>query len=214
MKVIDGEMYGISRIDSETYHTHAWRVSLRRRGKMLVKNFPDKKHGSKTEALVFAKAHRDEMLAKYPPITRKEFSSALRSNNNTGITGVYKYSKKYSLANGNEAESWYWEAHWPTERGESSSERFSVNEYGEDMARGMAIRAREKGMKGVEGLFWASERGELAAAPTAVADNKRTRRAEQPAARSRKTVNGFDPRAWMTPFWLGKPFGKSLENNG
>jgi len=59
-------------------------------------------------------------------------------------------------------ESWYWEAHWPTERGESESERFSVNRYGDKTARAMAIRARNKGMEAVEGVFWASERGNVA----------------------------------------------------
>ena len=38
-------MYGISRIDDDSDRTHAWRVSLRRRGKALVKNFADKKYG-------------------------------------------------------------------------------------------------------------------------------------------------------------------------
>jgi hypothetical protein len=30
-------MYGISRIDDEKHRTHAWRVSLRRQGKMHIK---------------------------------------------------------------------------------------------------------------------------------------------------------------------------------
>ena len=42
-------MYGISRIDDYVHRTHAWRVSLCRRGKRLVKNFPDKKHGGKNK---------------------------------------------------------------------------------------------------------------------------------------------------------------------
>lgn len=39
--------------------------------------------------------------------------------------------------------------------------RFSVKEYGDDIARAMAIRARERGIAEVEGVFWASERGEV-----------------------------------------------------
>ena len=152
-------MYGISRIDDEVHRTHAWRVSLRRRGQMFVKNFPDKKCGSKRKALQQAKVYRDHILNKYPPITRKEFSSTLRSNNVSGITGVYRYAKKYTLADSSEVECWYWEAHWPTEPGESKSERFSINDYGEDIARAMAIRARERGLAQVQGVYWASERG-------------------------------------------------------
>ncbi len=156
-------MYGISRIDDDIHRTHAWRVSLRRRGKGHVKNFPDKKYGGKRKALQLAKIHRDEIVAKHPPITRKEFSAIIRSNNNSGTTGVYRYAKRYFLTNGQEVETWYWEAHWPTERGQYQSVRFSVSEFGEDIARAKALRARTKGMRAVEGVFWASERGAIAA---------------------------------------------------
>jgi len=153
-------MYGITRIDDNSYYTHAWRVSLRRRGKSLVKNFPDKKHGGKRDALAAAKKYRDQLLEQYPPLTRKEFASIRRRNNKTGITGVYRYAKKYRLADGRENECWYWEAHWPTESGQHESVSYSVNNYGEDLARRLAIRARERGVNQVQGVFWASERGE------------------------------------------------------
>ena len=158
-------MYGISRIDDNSHKTHAWRVSLRRRGKALVKNFPDKKYGGNRNALAAAKNYRDQLLEEYPPLTRKEFASVRRRNNKTGITGVYRYAKKYRLADGREKESWYWEAHWPTESGQHESVNYSVNNYGEDLARRLAIRARERGMQHVQGVFWASERGERCTSP-------------------------------------------------
>ncbi|TCO78616.1 AP2 domain-containing protein [Chromatocurvus halotolerans] len=153
-------MYGISRIDDDTHYTHAWRVSLRRRGKALVKNFPDKKYGGKRGALAAARKYRDQLLEQYPPLTRKEFASIRRCNNKTGITGVYRYAKKYRLADGREKEHWYWEAHWPTESGQHESVSYSVNNYGEDLARHLAIRARQRGVSQVQGIFWASERAE------------------------------------------------------
>ncbi|MEL7047228.1 MAG: hypothetical protein AAGL66_19770 [Pseudomonadota bacterium] len=152
-------MYGVSRIDDDRYHTHAWRVSLRRRGKKLVKNFPDKKHGGRCNALKKAQTYRDQLLENYPPITRQEFSRLPRSHNTSGITGVYRYAKKYTLADGREKESWYWEAHWPTDSGRYETVNFAVNKFGEDLARRLAVRAREEGLQQVEGVFWASERG-------------------------------------------------------
>jgi hypothetical protein len=154
-------MYGISRIDDDYHNTHAWRVSLRRRGKALVKNFPDKKYGGKPDALAAARKYRDQLLEQYPPLTRKEFASLRRRNNKSGITGVYRYAKKYRLADGREREHCYWEAHWPTEAGCYESVRYSVNNYGEDLARRHAVRARERGLSQVQGVFWASERGEM-----------------------------------------------------
>ena len=157
MKKRSNAMYGISRVDDEVYRAHAWRVSLRRRGKMHVKNFPDKTWGGKRRALSAAKSHRDSVLQSHPPLTRKEFSGAKRAHNNSGITGVYTYAKKYRLADSREMETWYWEAHWPTRPGESQTARFSVKTYGEERARQLAIEAREAGMRKLEGVFWASE---------------------------------------------------------
>lgn len=154
-------MYGISRIDDFVYRTHAWRVSLTRRGQKLVKNFSDKKWGGKAKALKAAKLHRDELLLAYPPLSRKDFAAGKRRNNRTGITGVYTYAKRYTLRDGTEKETWYWEANWPTERGESAHAAFSVKRFGETKAREMAIRAREQGLRALTGVFWASERGEI-----------------------------------------------------
>ena len=153
-------MYGISRIDDDQYRTHAWRVSLRRKGKMHVKNFPDKKHGGKRKALKLAKEFRDHIIDKYPPITRKQFCKVIRKNNNTGISGVCTYGKPYTLKDGTIKEIRYWEANWPDENNQNISLSFSVNTYGESVARHMAIKARERGIRKVQGVFWASERGQ------------------------------------------------------
>lgn len=152
-------MYGISRIDDDVYRTHAWRVSLCRRGQRLVKNFADKKWGGKGKALAGAKQYRDELLTKYPPLSRTEFCAILRSNNKSGTTGVYKYAKPFTLKNGTVKKNWYWEATWPTGSSEQAHRAFSVNEYGEEKARQMALSARKKALRGVDGAFWASARG-------------------------------------------------------
>jgi len=104
---------------------------------------------------------RDQLLIKHPPISRKEFCNARRSNNKTGITGVYTYSKPYKLKDGSIRETWYWEANWPDAVGVSISKSFSVKRYGEKLAKQMAINARNNGLRNVKGTFWAAERGEL-----------------------------------------------------
>lgn len=154
-------MYGISRVDDPIHRTYAWRVSLRRRGKALVRNFPDKKHGGKGKALQAAKAHRDQLLIKYPPITRVEFANRLRSNNKSGVSGVCLVACKYYLSDGTERCIWYWEASWPTTPGEHINKRFSVSAYGKEGAFEMACRARRSGLRKVKGTFWAAERGEV-----------------------------------------------------
>ena len=156
-------MYGISRIDDERYRTHAWRVSLIRRGKRLVKNFTDKRYGSPEEALAQAKEYRDQLLIEHPPISRKEFCDAKRRNNNSGVTGVYRYAKPYRLSDGTEKALWYWEANWPNDEGKSISRSFSIARYGEAKARKLAEEARENGLNTVKGTYWAAVRGDLAA---------------------------------------------------
>lgn len=153
------EMYGISRFDDEKRYSHGWRVSLLRQGKRLVENFPDKKHGGRQRALKKAQRRRDELLRKFPPISRREVCLIRRSNNQSGITGVCTYAKRYKLRDGSYRETRYWDASWPGEDGKKVSVSFSVKEYGDEMARSMAIRARQRGLEGVEGAFWASERG-------------------------------------------------------
>ena len=154
-------LYGISRIDSEKHNAHAWKVSLRRHGKRHVKNFTDKKHGGKDQALLVAMEYRDQFLVQHPPISRKEFCNAKRSHNRTGITGVCKFRKTYRLKDGTIKESWYWSANWPDANGKNINKPFSIKMFGEDLAKQKAIRAREEGMQSVEGTFWAAERGEV-----------------------------------------------------
>nr|WP_246864460.1 AP2 domain-containing protein [Spongiibacter thalassae] len=156
-------MYGISRIDNDSSRSHSWRVSLKRRNKKIVKNFADKKHGGIEESLNSAKAYRDNIIRENPAISRKEFCRKLRQHNTSGIPGVYRYAKRYTLKNGVEKAHWYWEAQWPGEKpGSFEKQTFSILQYGEDKARELAIDARRKGVSRLKGVFWASERPQYA----------------------------------------------------
>lgn len=177
----DDSMYGISRFDDDKRRSHGWRVSLRRHGKRLVENFPDKKYGGRQRALKLAKQFRDELLGKFPPISRKEVCLIRRSNNRSGISGVCTYAKSYKLRDGTTRETRYWEASWPGEGGKKVSINFSVNKFGEEMARSMAIRARQRGLEGIEGAFWVSERG-------VVDKNRKTRVFKRPTDKTKRVA--------------------------
>jgi hypothetical protein len=165
--------YGISRVDDPTHRTHAWRVSLRRRGKALVRNFPDIKWGGKRKALQAAREFRDRLLKKFPPLSRAEFAQSPRINNKSGVTGVCLVACKYRLVNGKERCLWYWEAIWPTAPGEHANKRFSVANHGSAKAFELACDARRLGLRKVRGAFWASERGAQETAAKAPARNSR-----------------------------------------
>jgi len=122
-----------------------------------VRNFADKKCGGKRKALRLAQAYRDELLRDNPPLSRQEYSGIRRRNNSTGVVGVYRYSKPYLLKDGTVRECWYWEAIWPTTRGDSRIARFSVNKFGEAGAFNKACAARRRGFEQIEGVFWACE---------------------------------------------------------
>mgnify|MGYP001552221041 CR=1 FL=1 len=124
-----------------------------------MRNFADKKLGGKGKALAAAKAYRDDLLQKYPPMSRTEFCAILRSNNKSGVSGVCKYSKPFSLKDGTVKKNWYWEATWPIGKSRQSHIAFSVNDLGERKARQLAIRARKNALAELEGVFWASARG-------------------------------------------------------
>jgi hypothetical protein len=152
-------LYGISRIDDDPSRSHALRFKLVRRGEIFVENFPDKSWGGKQKALMAAKQHRDKFLADNPPISRKEVCSIIGRNNTSGIAGVYRYAKSYTLKSGKLKKSWYWEATWPVGKSRQDHIAFAVNEHGETKARKLAISARKKTLRAVEGVYWASARG-------------------------------------------------------
>lgn len=157
-KAADG-MYGISRIDDVVCRAHAWRVSLRRRGRKMVKNFSDKKCGGRHQALRCAKEYRDWIIKNNPPLSRIEFASILRKNNQSGVTGVCLIECEHRLGNGARRAAQYWEAIWPTTPGRHVKKRFSISAYGMERAFQMACAARNTGMLNVEGVFWPAERG-------------------------------------------------------
>jgi hypothetical protein len=105
-------LYGITRVDHEPSRTHAWRVTIQRQGKIHVGHFSDGVHGGKQKALAAAKAFRDAIVARHPPLSRKDYCSILRRNNRSGYAGVSFHAEVVETEKGT-VERRLWIAHCP-----------------------------------------------------------------------------------------------------
>lgn len=146
-------LYGITRVDSEARRTHAWLVTIQRRGTIHRKNFSDGLYGGKKKSLKAAKDFRDEIIKKYPPFSLSEYASIRRSNNKSGVAGVCRYCASRTRDLPEDQRQWFWVAAWPARDGKRKRVRFSVHKFGEEAAFNMALKARQDGMKALEGTF-------------------------------------------------------------
>jgi hypothetical protein len=121
----------------ESQGFHAWAVKMKRAKRMHVRYFKDGAEGP-IESLRRAIAYRDALFKRLPAPMRI-FSSHVR--NTTGIIGVNREVSRTS--SGNLAENWV--GKWVEADGWTIRRRaFSVNKYGEEAAKAMAIAAREE----------------------------------------------------------------------
>jgi hypothetical protein len=81
------------------------------------------------------------------------------------VPGVSLIRYHYPLADGSKRQAAYWEAIWPTLPGRSERLRFSVSRHGNRRAFELACAARRAGLHNVEGVFWASARGDVVPEP-------------------------------------------------
>jgi hypothetical protein len=133
----------IIRINHERSRTHGWRVTLQRKGKIIVKTFSDGIYGGKRKALNAAIDCRGVLLSQYSTLDHQVWvRTRLRRNNTSGIPGVGRYE---ILANPNTGRrSTFWLASWVNEQGASRKRKFYVSCYGERQAKRLAITERER----------------------------------------------------------------------
>ncbi len=138
----------ISRIDIDgapgTKGTHGYQVRLMRAGKAVSKFFSDSSHKGKAKALAAARAHRDKLVKKLGP-AESGAHDVPSSRNTSGVVGV---RRREAIR---ETDSYiyyhyFWEASWTDADGERQKRNFSVNKYGEEEAKTMALAARKKGV--------------------------------------------------------------------
>jgi AP2 domain len=131
----------ISRIDQPERYNHGYYVRLTRNRKTQSKFFADKANGGKRAALRAAKQHEAELLKQAEAKSGKR-RQKVSARNRSGIVGV---SRGVWEEGGREAA--YWQAAWVGGRGERRSKKYSVNKYGEERAKRLAIKARREAVR-------------------------------------------------------------------
>jgi hypothetical protein len=149
MRLRVSNFYGIYRIDHDSSRTHSWLVTLQRRGHIYHRQFSDRFHGGKRQALRVAKAYRVRLASELLPLTRQELCAIKKKNNRSGISGV----SRIDVWEKNRARIYrriYLDAQWPTDHGKARHKKFSVKRYGE---RGAFLRALKTRRQALEGLI-------------------------------------------------------------
>ena len=126
---------GISRIEQAEKNHYGYYVRLNWRGTQFAKFFSDKKYGGKRKALKAAEAYFDELDAQMPLDSQV---GRMTVRNTSGTVGV---NRTKSTSRGHSYE--YWQAQWGYGDHRKSA-KFSVNKYGEDEAKRLAIETRKK----------------------------------------------------------------------
>jgi hypothetical protein len=131
---------GISRIDQPEKYNHGYYVRVRRNGKTEAKFFADKGHGGKRAALRAAKEYETELISRAESkIKKKEAKSERNTSGKVGVSRTESGSRGYMYS--------YWQAAWVGPDGKRKSVKFSINKYGEEKAKRMALKARREALQ-------------------------------------------------------------------
>ena len=109
-----------------------------------MRMFCDSTHGGKAAALSAAKRWRDDVVARHPPMPKREYNDLVRATNTSGIVGVRVQRT---------ASATYWGAETCLPDGRRLRKYFNVATFGYDQAREMAIAERRQQLAGIHGVF-------------------------------------------------------------
>ena len=133
---------GIVRLKYEST-SEAWNARYRRDGVNFSQLFSDSKYGSADSALAAAIEWRKNAEILFPPMNRREVSERKKRNNKSGTTGVYRSVQSYYKGK----PLYYWFATWSPRLGKKAMKSFSVQKYGEEKAKELAIQARRQALE-------------------------------------------------------------------
>ena len=165
-------------------------VCAKRAGRSWTKHFSDKPDGA-AAALRRARAFRDQLVAEltWPAKVKRRYV-----HNTSGTIGVTRTVERQR--NGKWMARWV--ATWPTREGRTRKATFSVNRYGEAIARRRAVEARRQGLAellepdtgSVAAKQSARERALTPLTTRAAAQARRRRRGLTGVKRVRKMLKG------------------------
>jgi AP2 domain len=132
----------------ERLNSGGYLVRVTRRGKLYSEFFSDETYG-KRGSLLAARKHRDSLEAKVQGYSPKQMANKERSNNTSGVPGV-RLVEETDYRWASEPTYQYWVAQWSPKKGVRKTKRFSVEKYGFEEAKRLAIKARKKGVAEME----------------------------------------------------------------
>jgi hypothetical protein len=134
---------GIHRVVHDGRRSKAWAAIIRRVSGEESKIFTDSVYGGSAKAYRAAVAWYEALVPKYPVASRVQRMHTLRTNNRSGITGVYRWP-----ADGSKRTEAYWGAQWVVSEWDKPKRRkFSIALYGERGAKRLATEARKAALE-------------------------------------------------------------------
>lgn len=119
-----------------------YKISFSHEGKLIQEYFHFGKRRKKSVAKQLAITRWVELRAIYPVHTRASLSNQSWRATDSGIVGVSRVTK---LSKGHAYTSW--RAVWKDRDFNRKQANFSVNKFGEDRAKELAIKARQRALK-------------------------------------------------------------------
>jgi hypothetical protein len=133
---------GITRIEGYKNRVNGWQVRFQCRGESFSEFFKDSDYADKDEALKAARKFYNQLLKEHPRLTRQEHAQrkTARTGEIIGVRRLLKTDKRW----GHTYE--VWEARWSPKKYQRRVRTFSIEKYGEEAAKRLAIEARQKGL--------------------------------------------------------------------
>ena len=140
---------GITRIENYKNRANGWQVRLQRRGVKFSRFYKDSDYKSRDTALKSARRFYNQLCKEHPKLTPQEHAEreTVRTGEIIGVRRLLKIDKRWSEEHIYEV----WEAKWSHKKYQRRVKTFSIERYGEEEAKRLAIEARLQGLTEMTG---------------------------------------------------------------